>query len=69
MSRKTAKRSQSPTTPLDCSYEEAIDDPMLIPIEHRHFAALQALAAGQLTGWQALGFTVWGVANVVDDDD
>jgi len=62
------KRSTTPRVPIECSYEEAIDDPMRLPLEHRHVAALEALAAGDLTGWEALAFTVWGIATLDEDD-
>lgn len=58
-----------PGPPEGLSYAEALSDPTLLPFATRQRAARAMLEAGEIDGWQALAFTIYGVVAIAVDDD
>lgn len=58
-----------PDPPEGLSYAEALRDPTLLPFATRQRAARAMLEAGEIDGWQALAFTIYGIVAVAMDDD
>lgn len=62
--------AQRPRPPLELSLSEALAHPEEIPLEYRWEIAHKALAAGQITGYQAMCFAALGrfIGSDWDDD-
>jgi len=58
-----------PNPPDDLSYADALADPTRLPLKTRAAAAHAALESGTIDGWQALAFTLYGVAALSAEDE
>lgn len=65
ITRRAAGTFAIPAPPEELSYEQALDDPLRLPLETRMKAAHALLDRGEIDGWNALAFAVYG--RLLDD--